>query len=169
MAAHHDTGRHTGTMDTIWPTADGLILRPFGLDDAEAVGEFSDDPELWIERRASHLTIHGFTYWAVVDPEWSHDVAGFCGLLHRRDQGTTLGYATAPEARGRGIATRAAAAVTKWAQQQGVDHYASIRPPNPASVRVLEKIGMRRVEIEEDRDGPRWIYRHEGFGSFAHG
>ena len=40
-----------------------------------------------------------------------------------------------------------------------VDVYASIRPPNPASARVLEKIGMRLVDSYCDEDGPRDIYR----------
>jgi RimJ/RimL family protein N-acetyltransferase len=33
------------------------------------------------------------------------------------------------------------------------------RPPNAASVRVLEKIGMRLVDSYFDEDGQRDIYR----------
>jgi RimJ/RimL family protein N-acetyltransferase len=33
--------------------------------------------------------------------------------------------------------------------------------PNPASVRVLEKIGMRLVDSYHDEDGPRDIYRRQ--------
>jgi hypothetical protein len=32
-------------------------------------------------------------------------------------------------------------------------------PPNPASVRVLEKIGMRLADSYRDEDGQRDIYR----------
>jgi RimJ/RimL family protein N-acetyltransferase len=70
-----------------------------------------------------------------------------------------MGYGIVPEYRGRGLATEAAAAVLDWAERHGVDVYASIRPPNPASVRVLEKIGMRLVDSYRDEDGQRDIYR----------
>jgi RimJ/RimL family protein N-acetyltransferase len=60
---------------------------------------------------------------------------------------------------GSGLATEAAAAVLDWAERHGVDVYASVRPPNPASVRVLEKIGMRLVDSYSDEDGQRDIYR----------
>jgi RimJ/RimL family protein N-acetyltransferase len=46
-----------------------------------------------------------------------------------------------------------------WAHAHGVHVYASIRPPNPASARVLEKIGMRPVDSYRDEDGQRDIYR----------
>ena len=61
--------------------------------------------------------------------------------------------------RGRGLATEAAAAVLDWAEHNGVDFYSSVRPPNPASVRVLQKVGMRLVDSYVDEDGQRDIYR----------
>jgi [ribosomal protein S5]-alanine N-acetyltransferase len=70
-----------------------------------------------------------------------------------------MGYAVVPEYRGRGLATEAAAAVLDWADRRDVDFYSSVRPPNPASVRVLGKIGMRLVESYWDEDGQRDIYR----------
>jgi len=70
-----------------------------------------------------------------------------------------MGYAIAPRYRRRGFATEAAAVVLDWADGHGVDVYASIRPPNPASARVLEKIGMRLVDSYRDQDGQRDIYR----------
>lgn len=69
-----------------------------------------------------------------------------------------MGYAILPEYRGRGLATEAAMAVLDWAEQHGIDVYASVRPPNPASVRVLVKIGMRLVGSYVDDDGQRDIY-----------
>jgi ribosomal-protein-alanine N-acetyltransferase len=98
------------------------------------------------------------TPWAVTLRD-SGLVAGFCGFFVRPVKGTTLGYAILPEYRGRGLATEAAAAVANWAEQHDVDFYASIRPPNPASVRVLTKIGLRLVDSYVDEDGQRDIYR----------
>jgi ribosomal-protein-alanine N-acetyltransferase len=70
-----------------------------------------------------------------------------------------MGYAIVPQYRGRGLATEAAAAVLDWAERHDIDVYASVRPPNPASVRVLEKIGLRLVDSYFDEDGQRDIYR----------
>ena len=70
-----------------------------------------------------------------------------------------MGYWIVPEYRGRGLATEAAGAVRDWAERHDVDVYSSVRPPNPASVRVLEKIGMRLVDSYCDEDGQRDVYR----------
>jgi RimJ/RimL family protein N-acetyltransferase len=98
------------------------------------------------------------TPWVVVLRDGGA-VAGFCGFLVRPVKGTTMGYGIVPEYRGQGLATEAAAAVLDWAGRHGVDFYSSVRPPNPASVRVLEKIGMRLVDSYVDEDGRRDIYR----------
>jgi ribosomal-protein-alanine N-acetyltransferase len=81
----------------------------------------------------------------------------------RPAKGTTLGYGIVPEYRGRGLATEAAGAVLAWAERHDVDVYSSVRPPNPASARVLEKIGMRLVDSYHDEDGQRDVYRREGY------
>jgi len=86
-------------------------------------------------------------------------VVGFCGFIVRPVKGTTIGYAILPHYRGRGIAIEAAAVVLDWAERHDIDVYASIRPPNPASVRVLEKVGLRLVDSYLDEDGQRGIYR----------
>jgi RimJ/RimL family protein N-acetyltransferase len=70
-----------------------------------------------------------------------------------------MGYGIVPEYRGRGLATEAAGAVLDWAERNDVDVYSSVRPPNPASVRVLEKIGMRLADSYCDEDGQRDVYR----------
>jgi hypothetical protein len=45
------------------------------------------------------------------------------------------------------------------AERHDVDVYSSIRPPNPASVRVLGKVGMRLVDSYVYEDGRRDVYR----------
>jgi [ribosomal protein S5]-alanine N-acetyltransferase len=86
-------------------------------------------------------------------------VVGFCGFFVRPVKGTTMGYGILPRYRGRGLATEAAGAVLDWAGRHDIEVYASIRPPNPASVRVLTKIGMRLADSYVDEDGERDIYR----------
>jgi RimJ/RimL family protein N-acetyltransferase len=93
----------------------------------------------------------------MTDPEHPHGALedGLMAVTNRP------GYAILPQYRGRGLATEAAAAVLDWAERHEVDVYASVRPPNPASVRVLAKIGMRLVDSYVDEDGQRDIYRRQ--------
>ena len=86
-------------------------------------------------------------------------VAGYCGLLLRPAKGVTLGYAITAGQRGQGFAAEAAGALLAWAEQRHPGVYASIRPPNPASERVLKKIGMRLSASYTDEDGVRNVYR----------
>ncbi|GAA5025104.1 GNAT family N-acetyltransferase [Actinopolymorpha pittospori] len=77
----------------------------------------------------------------------------------REAKGITLGYAIVASARGRGYATEAAGAVLGWAESRQIPVYASVRPPNPASERVLRKIGMELDDHYWDEDGERLVYR----------
>jgi RimJ/RimL family protein N-acetyltransferase len=135
---------------------DRLRLRLLRVEDAVPLREIAGDG--WVEALASRPGDRTLSPWAIV-LRGPGVVAGFCGFFARPVKGITMGYAIVPEFRGRGLATEAATAVLDWAERHGVDVYASIRPPNPASVRVLEKIGMRLVDSYCDDDGPRDIYR----------
>lgn len=135
---------------------DRLCLRLLLAEDAVPLREVVEDG--WVEALAARTGDRTLTPWAVVLRE-AGAVVGFCGFFVRPVKGTTMGYAIVPEYRGRGFATEAAAAVLDWAERHDVDVYASIRPPNLASVHVLEKIGMRLVDSYCDEDGQRDIYR----------
>ena len=137
-------------------TTDRLCLRLLQAGDAVALREVLD-PES-VEAAVTQAGDRPLTQWAVVLRD-EGAVIGFCGFFVRPVKGTTMGYAILPQYRGRGLATEAAAAVLDWASRHDVDVYASIRPPNPASVRVLTKIGMRLVDSYIDADGQRDIYR----------
>ena len=72
-------------------------------------------------------------------------IVGGIGLTHQ-DRQAELGYWLAPEAWGRGLATEAASAVLRLARtlghsRIGAHHFLD----NPASGRVLEKVGFRRT------------------------
>jgi RimJ/RimL family protein N-acetyltransferase len=122
-----------------------------------ALGEITSPPG-WIEPLATRPGDRTLTPWAVTLRDGG-TVAGYCGFLVRPVQGTTLGYAILPQHRGLGLATEAARAAVEWAERHGVDFYASVRPPNPASVRVLTKIGLHLTDSYVDADGQRDIYR----------
>jgi [ribosomal protein S5]-alanine N-acetyltransferase len=140
-----------------WMVRTGRLgLRLLRAADAVALREVTQDG--WVEDLAARSGDRTLSPWAIVLRDGGA-VAGFCGFFVRPVKGITVGYGIVPEYRGRGLATEAAAAVLDWAERHGVDVYASIRPPNPASVRVLEKIGMRLVDSYHDEDGQRDIYR----------
>jgi RimJ/RimL family protein N-acetyltransferase len=133
-----------------------LRLRLLRAQDAIPLREVAEDG--WVEAQAARTGDRTLSPWAVVLRD-EGVVAGFCGFFVRPVKGITMGYAIVPRYRGRGFATEAAAAVLDWAQRHSVDVYASIRPPNPASARVLEKIGLRLADSYRDEDGQRDIYR----------
>ncbi|NMP21651.1 GNAT family N-acetyltransferase [Sulfobacillus harzensis] len=59
-----------------------------------------------------------------------------------------MGYDIVPSYRGQGYATEMARALVNWAQQQSSVHHltAECLSDNWASIRVLEKLGMQRIE-----------------------
>jgi RimJ/RimL family protein N-acetyltransferase len=136
-----------------------LRLRLLQPADEAALREITSPPG-WIETLATRPGDRTLTPWAVTLRDGG-TVAGYCGFLVRPVQGTTLGYAILPQHRGLGLATEAARAAVEWAERHGVDFYASVRPPNPASVRVLTTIGMRLTGSYVDADGQRDIYRRQ--------
>ena len=150
-----------------------LELRPSASGDRTALLDVFGDPEVMRfvgERRepldaerlaASQLSVrahwdeHGFGPLAVVERD-SGRLAGEAGLQLLGGSEIELTYTFARSAWGRGYATEAAAAVLRW----GFDGLLLPRvvavadPGNHASLRVLEKLGMRPV-------GTRWCYGAE--------
>lgn len=110
-----------------------------------------EDTERWIAWNQDNYRVYGFGLWAVE----THDgrFVGDCGLTMQDLEGELhleVGYHVAPDLRGRGLATEAAAAVRRAAAMAGEPHLvAIIRPDNQPSQRVAQKIGLRlerRVE-----------------------
>ena len=146
-----------------------LLLRPHCRDDVEFTFRLNSDPEVirytgeqalermeqaekivasllreWEERRLGRLV--------VIERE-SGEAIGWCGLKWYASQnGVDLGYRFFPSAWGRGFATEAARACLEEADRRGLYVYAGAYPPNLASIRVLEKLGMRAVGPYPDDD-----------------
>lgn len=102
----------------------------------------------------------GWGLWAV---ERRDDgvLVGMCGLVSRDSlPGPDLGYAYLPAFRGQGYAFEAAAATLDFAfTRAGLDRVlAIVTPANAGSVRVLEKLGMRRERMQSFGGEPLAVY-----------
>jgi RimJ/RimL family protein N-acetyltransferase/nitrite reductase/ring-hydroxylating ferredoxin subunit len=159
------------------PLSDGVItLRPFRADDAAAITAACQDPAIqrWvpiIPNPYTEVDARGFILMTL--QAW-HDGSGYefamadattdryvgsIGLhLGANERRHAIGYLVAPEARGRGYATRALRLATRWGfEQLGIERLALwTLPGNLASQAVAENAGFRFESMarnwEVDRD-----------------
>lgn len=142
------------------------MMRPFSADDIDGLHRMWIDPGvrefLWddqiipretavaiVEGSTDSFAQHGFGFWVVCfkdDPA----LVGFGGLRHFTADGgeksaVEILYGITPEHWGKAIATEAARAVQRYAFEETnlKQIYAGADPPNVASFRVMEKIGMK--------------------------
>jgi RimJ/RimL family protein N-acetyltransferase len=156
---------------------DRLVLRPFGLEDVDAVFRASQDPETqrWISaipvpytREAARAFVEdvamrqraeGTGLSSVI--EAGGKLAGTAGLSFGTGRlGPEIGYTVAPSARGRGYAAEAARGLAEWALGHGaprVHLYADVR--NTASQAVARRAGFTQEGVVRScldyRDGSR--------------
>ena len=148
---------------------DRLVLRRFTLDDAEFIFRLVNDPS-WLRfigdknvhnlddarryLREGPLDMyqrHGFGLYRVEERDTGL-VAGNCGLIKRDTlPDVDIGYAFLPEFRGKGYAYEAASAVLAYGNKVfGLLRIVAITTPsNDASIRVLEKAGMKFERLLE--------------------
>ena len=146
-----------------------LMMRPFTLDDAEALHAVWGDPASkrflgWptpasVDETRSHLENivrderkHGFALCAVIEKA-SGTLIGDCGLFVSPDHGDVeLAYGLGRAWWGRGYATEAArACVRAGFDELGVERIvADVDSRNTASIRVLEKAGFE-LQTEDER------------------
>ena len=80
---------------------------------------------------------------------------GWCGLKRHGDGQVDLGYRLLRSAWGRGYATEASKACLEWGfQEAGWTRSSVAWRANTASIRVLEKVGMRLLEAAGLRGDP---------------
>jgi RimJ/RimL family protein N-acetyltransferase len=143
-----------GAIGPVELTAGALRLRPWRVDDIDAVWAAFQDPDiiLWngggVASRVDALAMLGrridwssgdHASWAVVDPATDEVLASVS--LHSIDrlQGDAeIGYWTAPGARGRGVAAGAVDAVCRWA-------FATLPVDRIELCHAVENAGSRRV------------------------
>ncbi|MGW2207905.1 GNAT family N-acetyltransferase [Streptomyces sp. NPDC001781] len=92
-------------------------------------------------RAEDGLAVGGIGFHAVPDPEGRVEI----------------GYDLVPEARGRGYATEAVRALTRWARSRDGVHQvvATVAPDNPASERVLARADFRRADTDQEETARR--------------
>jgi [ribosomal protein S5]-alanine N-acetyltransferase len=98
---------------------------------------------------------NGYGRWAVIDRA-TNEYMGWCGLKYRTDTAEVdLGYRFAKRFWGRGIATETSLACLKYAfetlELPQVIGEAALE--NPASIRVLQKVGMTFWQNSPDNCG----------------
>jgi [ribosomal protein S5]-alanine N-acetyltransferase len=147
-----------------------LTIRPLVESDAEALHEVWSDPEVMrylpaepartleesLGRVRRHIERHergGLSLWAVCE-RGGGEVLGVCGLYPVEGTGpeVEVAYHLARRQWGKGYATEAAAAcVMAGLRDAGLPRILAFAfPENAASIRVMEKIGMRaegRVQL----------------------
>ena len=151
---------HCGTVETIKIDVPGLVLRPWRPDDAAevlpalrepAIARWNPAPtvvdlasaQTWLARRAD-LSGGEHVSLAVTDPA-SGELLGSVSLHSIHDGGASIGYWTVEPARGRGVASRAVAALTDWGFRELGLHRVELchAVANPGSCRVAERAGYR--------------------------
>ena len=142
-----------------------LTLAPPTPDDAAFVLELLNDPG-WIQNIGdrgvrTEEDARGYIAGRFSQSPWfvvrdaSGASLGMCGIVIREGlEHPDIGYAFLERYSGQGYATEAAAAVLDHARAQGHETILGITAPdNTASQRVLEKIGLRFVQMV---DVPGW-------------
>jgi [ribosomal protein S5]-alanine N-acetyltransferase len=164
-----------------------LLIRAFEPDDLPALHAVYGDPEVtrWIPpyptlehtRRALDLHVRGArgggpAFWAVIERS-SGDLIGDAGLAPiEGGPEIELGYTLGRRWWGRGYATEAARACLDEAfGPLGIERVvALIRPGNHASIRVAEKLGLRREGRRVAHGGAEHlVYAASGSGPASEG
>jgi ribosomal-protein-alanine N-acetyltransferase len=154
-------GTPTGNIPTL--ETERLVLRPLTAHDAAALHRISNEPAvrryLWDDEPVTRARIEEVVAQSVrMFPEEgvglfgvrlrsSGELVGFCGFGHTQDgpEEIELIYELLPELWGRGLATEASRACLHHAfVEVGLDTVvAGADAPNVASLRVIEKLGMK--------------------------
>lgn len=149
---------------TIIVETERVLLREFTERDAEAVLAFNGDPRVmqytgepvWGDLHEARRRLreypdyrrHGYGRWAIVHKA-DRMVVGFNGLKYLDELGETdLGYRLAHRYWGRGLATESSLGVLRYGfDNLGLQRIvALVLPEHTASIRVLQKVGMHRVD-----------------------
>ena len=140
-----------------------LILREFKLEDVQQLAPILANPRVMKFSSTGILSVletqtriqgfiasyrqYGFGKWAITFKE-SNQLIGYCGIaieqIDNKDE-REIGYRLDPKFWGQGLATEAASAAIRYGLEQLKFPYilGIVERENKASVRVLEKLGMR--------------------------
>ena len=154
---HEVPADNTPTLET-----ERLVLRPLSADEVDSLHRISNEPNvrlyLWDDEAISEATLKSLI--AQSDRMFSKekiglfgvrmrgkkDLLGFCGFVRLEGvEEPELWYELTQKVWGRGIATEAARACVRYALvEAGMERViAGADVPNTASLRVIEKLGMK--------------------------
>lgn len=146
--------------DSIIIETSRLVLREFELVDAQPMYDLNSDPEVirytgdppfynveaakQFISQYDHYERHGFGRWAVVLKDTGAFI-GWCGLKLNEENLVDLGFRFFKKEWNKGYATESAKASLNYGfEKLNLDTIVGrVLPENVASVKVLEKIGMR--------------------------
>jgi RimJ/RimL family protein N-acetyltransferase len=158
MPLHLETARLTLRP---WTESDADDHRALAAERGEGMLSVEDNRRV-IERQMAVPALTGLAL-LVVNRRDAGDFIGYCGLTVGRaslDE-PEIAYELLRRVHGRGYATEAASAVLDAAIATGRKRlWATVRPWNAPSFRVLEKLGFERDHVSEDDRGELvWLTR----------
>lgn len=150
--------------------ADPVVVRHIG-------GRPSTREEVWsrILRYAGHWALMGYGYWLVEDKESGRFVgeAGFADFRREIEPAfggaPEIGWALAPHAHGRGLATEAVAAAVAWGDRHlgAAATVCMIDPENAVSARVAAKCGYAEYARADYKGMHTVLYRRAARGAYS--
>lgn len=147
-----------------WQMSDWTAFRPIATDPevmryiTGGVPWTDDQIRTFVDRQVKLHAERGFCRWKLLFKD-NRELVGFCGVGFWRDEPEPeIGWWLAPRYWGRGLATEAAQAALRDAfDRVRLDRIVSIaRPENAASIRIMNKLGMK-LEGEFENDGVRLV------------
>ena len=126
-------------------------VRRFLFDDRQISNA---EARCFIETSLENFERRGYGLWLILARD-TNQLVGFAGLLRSEEEAPNLIYGIHPDFGGKGYATEAAGRVLRYALKSlALSRVkADVDEPNVESVRVLEKLNMKRVNraVEEGR------------------
>ena len=135
-------------------------LRPFGVEDIDFLLRWNNDPDYSGEfeplEPVSRVELEEWLpkekpgqLWYIIETQTGEKVGQIVGR-HQEDGSVQIGYRVIPSARGRGYCTEAARTSSRppLHVRREEDSRGS-KPRNKPSIRVLEKLGFRKIEYKE--------------------
>jgi|GEM_PF-216599 len=123
------------------------------------------DARYWLERGEAERTAGSGLVLVMTEHAAPHRVVGAIGLMWQAFwPSAEVGYWVGPPMQGRGYASEAVDAVLRLAFEtlEAAEVFASARPHNAPSLRVLEKAGLRpdgrTIVVEAPARGETWVH-----------
>lgn len=158
-------------------TTERLQLIPFAPAHLDGLFAMNSDPDVMrylgpvqtradtaagIERQQAKWSKHGFGWWSVFERASGDLVGAAClqHLAHIETNPLEIGWRLIPSAQGKGYATEAGQAAMDFGFDVVGETYlvAVADPPNIASQKVMQRLGMSHVGIQTHYDVPCVVY-----------